>query len=84
MGCPVTGSPVTECHTQNLNMGRQYPLAKKFSMLTGFHPGVLWKTMRLVSFSYVGDDGCLYQNTEPAAAAQNDYACGLFEFTKPI
>ena len=39
--------------------------------------------LRLVSFSYVGDDGCLYQNTQPAAAEQCDYGCGLFQFIKP-
>jgi hypothetical protein len=39
--------------------------------------------LRLVSFSYVGDDGCLYEDAEPAAAARCDYGCGLFHFTKP-
>ncbi len=38
--------------------------------------------LQLISFSYVGDDGCLYEEAEPRAAAQCDYACGLFEFTK--
>ena len=39
--------------------------------------------LRLVSFSYVGDDGRLYEDIEPAAAAGCDYGCGLFHFTKP-
>ena len=39
--------------------------------------------LRLVSFSYVGDDGCLNQDTQPVDAAQCDYACGLFHFIKP-
>ena len=38
--------------------------------------------LQLVSFSYVGDDGCLYEDTEPSAAENCDYGCGLFEFTK--
>jgi len=39
--------------------------------------------LRLVSFSFVGDDGALYRDGEPAAAGHCDYGCGLFEFTKP-
>ncbi len=38
--------------------------------------------LRLVSFSYVGDDGDLYEAREPGAAALCDCGCGLFEFTK--
>jgi hypothetical protein len=38
--------------------------------------------LRLVSFSYVGDDGNLHEDNEMAAAARCDYACGLFQFTK--
>jgi hypothetical protein len=39
--------------------------------------------LRLVSFSYVGDDGRLYEDRLPDSAAHCDYGCGLFEFTKP-
>ncbi len=38
--------------------------------------------LQLVSFSYVGDDGRLYEDTEIAPAARCDYGCGLFQFTK--
>jgi len=40
--------------------------------------------LHLVSFAYVGDDGCLYENekAELSTASQCEYACGLFEFTK--
>ena len=39
--------------------------------------------LRLISFSYVGDDGCLYQDTTPLNMPKSEMACGLFEFTKP-
>jgi hypothetical protein len=39
--------------------------------------------LRLVSFAFIGDDGCLYENIDPATAPDSNYACGLFEFTKP-
>lgn len=39
--------------------------------------------LQLDSFSYVADDGRLYENKESNSAAQCDYGCGLFEFTKP-
>ncbi len=38
--------------------------------------------LQLLSFSYVGDDGRLYEDTDIAAAGQLDYGCGLFQFTK--
>jgi len=38
--------------------------------------------LHLISFSFVGDDGCLYLDAELAAAESCDYGCGLFEFTK--
>jgi hypothetical protein len=38
--------------------------------------------LELLSFSYVADDGLLYQDTAVAAANRCDYGCGLFEFTK--
>jgi hypothetical protein len=51
-----------------------------------FAPGTIigsFPQLQLVSFSYVGDDGCLYENAEVAAAGRCDYGCGLFEFIKP-
>lgn len=42
-----------------------------------------FSTLQLVSFSYVGEDGNLYENRDPATEPTTDYACGLFEFTKP-
>jgi hypothetical protein len=38
--------------------------------------------LQLESFSFVGDDGSLYQNTEPLDLPDSEMACGLFEFTK--
>ena len=39
--------------------------------------------LSLVSFAFVGDDGCLYENVDPVKTPNSNYACGLFEFTKP-
>ncbi len=38
--------------------------------------------LELVSFSFVGDDGRLYEDVDPTAIPASDLACGLFEFTK--
>ena len=38
--------------------------------------------LELVSFSFVGDDGCLYEDVDPLQLPESDLACGLFEFTK--
>jgi hypothetical protein len=38
--------------------------------------------LRLRRFSYVGDDGELHVDAPLDAAAQQDYACGLFEFER--
>lgn len=38
--------------------------------------------LQLVSFSFVGDDGSLYENRDPANLPDSEMACGLFEFTK--
>lgn len=38
--------------------------------------------LQLVSFSFVGDDGNLYEDTDPRNLPQSELACGLFEFTK--
>ncbi len=40
--------------------------------------------LRLVSFSFVGDDGCLYEHQDPLALPASELACGLFEFTKDM
>jgi hypothetical protein len=42
-----------------------------------------FQKLQLISFSMVGDDGHIYENIDPAAAPSSEYACGLFEFTKP-
>lgn len=38
--------------------------------------------LKLLSFSYVGDDGMLYENVDPLQMPDSEMACGLFEFTK--
>jgi hypothetical protein len=38
--------------------------------------------LELVSFSYVGDDGSLYEDKDPATMPPSELACGLFEFTR--
>lgn len=42
-----------------------------------------FRELHLLSFSCVGDDGRLHEDQKPADVAQCDFACGLFEFTKP-
>jgi hypothetical protein len=41
-----------------------------------------FSALQLVSFSFVGDDGCLYEDIDPIDIPNSDLACGLFEFTK--
>jgi hypothetical protein len=41
-----------------------------------------FRDLQLVSFSYVGDDGNLYENNDPMTMPASELACGLFEFTK--
>jgi Caenorhabditis protein of unknown function, DUF268 len=41
-----------------------------------------FSNLRLVSFSYVGDDGDLHENRAPSELPDSEMACGLFEFTK--
>jgi hypothetical protein len=41
-----------------------------------------FSTLKLESFSFVGDDGRLYENTDPLNLPESEMACGLFEFTK--
>jgi SAM-dependent methyltransferase len=43
-----------------------------------------FSVLRLVSFSLVGDNGRLEEDIDPDHAPSSDFACGLFEFTKPI
>jgi hypothetical protein len=38
--------------------------------------------LQLVSFSFVGDDGKLYEDWSPLDLPISEMACGLFEFTK--
>jgi SAM-dependent methyltransferase len=40
-----------------------------------------FEDLELLSFSFV-NDGQLYEDVSPDAAADMDYGCGLFEFTK--
>lgn len=39
--------------------------------------------LQLASFSFVGDDGKLYENRSLGELPPSEMACGLFEFTKP-
>ena len=50
-----------------------------------FDPQTILRTfsaLDLVSFSFVGDDGLLYEHTDPLQLPPSELACGLFEFTK--
>jgi hypothetical protein len=38
--------------------------------------------LQLISFSFVGDDGSLYEGVDPTVIPDSEWACGLFEFTK--
>lgn len=38
--------------------------------------------LKLVSFSFIADDGCLYEDQDPLTIPPSELACGLFEFTK--
>ncbi|MCU1322062.1 MAG: hypothetical protein JWM43_1711 [Acidobacteriaceae bacterium] len=38
--------------------------------------------LKLVSFSFVADDGSLHENCDPLSMPQSEMACGLFEFTR--
>jgi hypothetical protein len=38
--------------------------------------------LQLVSFSFVGDDGHLYEENDPLDMPESEMACGLFEFSK--
>jgi len=42
-----------------------------------------FSNLRLVSFSFVGDDGRLYEIADPADCESLRYGCGLFHFEKP-
>ena len=41
-----------------------------------------FSNLQLISFSFVGDDGNLYEDKDPADFPPSEMACGLFEFTK--
>jgi hypothetical protein len=41
-----------------------------------------FSSLRLVSFSFVGDDGQIYEEVDALKIAESEFACGLFEFTK--
>jgi hypothetical protein len=38
--------------------------------------------LRLLSFSFIGDDGKLYEDSDPLTMPKSEMACGLFEFSK--
>lgn len=42
-----------------------------------------YSQLELVSFSFIGDDGKLYVDCDPLSLPESEFACGLFEFTKP-
>jgi SAM-dependent methyltransferase len=51
-----------------------------------FHPlSVLemFQALHLTGFAWVDDLGRYHPSAEPADAADSEYACGMFEFTKP-
>ncbi len=41
-----------------------------------------FSTLQLISFSFVGDDGKLYEDRAPLDLPPSEMACGLFEFAK--
>jgi Caenorhabditis protein of unknown function, DUF268 len=41
-----------------------------------------FSALRLVSFSFVGDDGRMYEDVDVSKIPESELACGLFEFTK--
>jgi hypothetical protein len=50
-----------------------------------FAPGTIIQSfhkLRLLSFSFVGDDGRLCEDANPMDVSMSHFACGLFEFTK--
>jgi Caenorhabditis protein of unknown function, DUF268 len=50
-----------------------------------FDPSTILRSfsvLELVSFSFVGDDGLLYEDHDPLKLPPSELACGLFEFTK--
>lgn len=42
-----------------------------------------FSSLELVSFSFVGDDDSFNEDVDPRSFPESEYACGLFEFTKP-
>jgi hypothetical protein len=43
-----------------------------------------FSTLKLISFSFVGDDGSFYEDIDPFGIPESNLACGLFELTKPV
>jgi SAM-dependent methyltransferase len=43
---------------------------------------VLFSGLKLISFSYVSDDGQFFNGRPTAEAAGNEYACGMYVFKK--
>ncbi len=42
-----------------------------------------FRELELVSFSFVDDNGAMHEDVELSVFPPSEYACGLFEFTKP-
>jgi hypothetical protein len=42
----------------------------------------LFSGLQLASFSFVSDDGSLYENVSPATVPELEYGCGFFEFRR--
>ena len=40
--------------------------------------------LQMISFAFVGEDGCLYENADPSNVPDSMFSCGLLEFTKPL
>ena len=50
-----------------------------------FATDTIFKTfsgLRLLSVSFVDDQGCLHENVNPGDVPPSEFSCGLFEFTK--
>lgn len=72
--------------------GRLYfsvPVGKErveFNAHRVFAPTTILETfneLQLVSFSIVDDEAQFHESVEPDSVREANYACGMFEFTKP-
>jgi len=52
-----------------------------------FSPSTILRAFPLLevrSFSFVGEDGCIYEDSDPSQVPPSLYSCGLFELMKPL